>query len=298
MISNYDKIYFHGLKLLTHCGGGAYGDVYYCEDITGKKMAVKIVSKKKLGDSWERELRGVINYRKITENAPGLLQIFHVEEDEESFFYTMETADSASDAEYLPDTLARRLQSGPLPQADLLRILSGIFDGIKLIHSAGFTHRDIKPDNILFVKGVPKLADIGLLSSLSNSMTQLAGTLEFIPPEERGADLESSDKLSRQRNDLYAFGKVVYCAVTGMSPHEYPTVPKDLPLSLPLKYFLRLSFQLCSKDPIQRLNSIEKLSREFADIERKLLYGESFKDRVFYAAQILRQRLKCLFISS
>ena len=79
-------------------------------------MAVKIVSKKKLGDSWERELRGVINYRKITENAPGLLQIFHVEEDEESFFYTMEPADSASDVEYVPDTLACRLQSGPLPQ--------------------------------------------------------------------------------------------------------------------------------------------------------------------------------------
>ena len=289
---------FHGLKLLTHCGGGAYGDVYYCEDISGKKMAVKIVSKKKLGDSWERELRGVINYRKITENAPGLLQIFHVEEDEESFFYTMEPADSASDAEYIPDTLARRLQSGPLPQADLLRILSGVFDGIKLIHSVGFTHRDIKPDNILFVKGVPKLADIGLLSSLSNSMTQLAGTLEFIPPEERGADLESSDKLSRQRNDLYAFGKVVYCAVTGMSPHEYPTVPQNLPLSLPLKYFLRLSFQLCSKDPIQRLNSIEKLSREFADIERKLLYGESFKDRIVFAAKTLQQRLKSFFVSS
>ena len=118
--------FFHGLKLLTHCGGGAYGDVYYCEDISGKKIAVKIVSKKKLGDSWERELRGVINYRKITENAPGLLQIFHVEEDKEIFFYTMEPADSASDAEYVPDTLAHRLQSGPLPQTDLLRILSGV----------------------------------------------------------------------------------------------------------------------------------------------------------------------------
>lgn len=55
---------FHGLKLLAHCGGGAFGDVYYCRDISGQKMAVKIVSKKKLGDSWSRELKGVINYRK------------------------------------------------------------------------------------------------------------------------------------------------------------------------------------------------------------------------------------------
>lgn len=289
---------FHGLKLIAHCGGGAYGDVYYCEDISGKKMAVKIISKKKLGDSWERELHGVVNYRQITENAPCLLQIFHVEEDGETFFYTMEPADSASKNEYIPDTLAYRLQSGALPQTDLFRILYGIFSGIKLLHQAGFAHRDIKPDNILFVKGEPKLADIGLLSSLSNTLTVLAGTLEFIPPEERGADMGSSNTLSRKRNDLYAFGKVIYCAVTGMSPHEYPTVPQDLPLSLPLKYFLRLSFQLCSNEPVRRLSSIEKLDREFADIERKLLYGESFKDRLSYAAATLHQGFESFFISS
>ena len=119
---------FRGLKLLAHCGGGAFGDVYFCEDITGKKMAVKIISKKRIGDSWERELTGVKNYRKITENAPGLLQIFHVEDDEENFFYTMEPADSVSDTEYVPDTLARRLHSGALPQTDLFRILSSRFD--------------------------------------------------------------------------------------------------------------------------------------------------------------------------
>lgn len=60
---------FHGLCLLVHCGGGAYGDVYYCQDISGRRLAVKIVSKHKLGEQWERELRGVSNYRKITENS-------------------------------------------------------------------------------------------------------------------------------------------------------------------------------------------------------------------------------------
>ena len=284
----FDLNNFHGLKLLISCGGGAYGDVYYCEDISGKKMAVKIVSKKKLGDSWERELRGVINYRKITENAPGLLQIFHVEEDDESFFYTMEAADSASSTEYVPDTLTYRLQSGPLPQSDLLPVLSEVFDGIKLIHGAGFTHRDIKPDNILFVKGVPKLADIGLISSLSGTMTQLAGTLEFIPPEERCADsLNSSDRDSRQRNDLYAFGKVTYCAVTGMDAGEYPRIPADLPLVLPVKYFLRLSFQLCRKEADGRLKSIDVLAREFSDIKRKLLYGETALDKVKYTFKVI-----------
>ena len=202
---------FHGLRIVCRCGTGGFGEVFFCEDISCKKMALKVVSKSALGDGWERELRGVINYRKITESHPELLQIFHVQDDDDCFFYTMEPADPVGDsAEYVPDTLAYRLQSGPLPAAELLPVLNGIFSGIKAIHSAGFTHRDIKPDNILFVNGKPKLADIGLVSSLSASVTRLAGTLEFIPPEERVADsLDSSDRRARQRNDLYAFGKVI-----------------------------------------------------------------------------------------
>ena len=194
---------FHGLKLLAHCGCGAFGDVWYCQDISERKMAVKIVPKKKLGDSWSRELNGVINYRKITENSPELLQIFHVEEDEEHFFYTMEAADSVSSEEYKPDTLAARLNHGPLPQDEGFGVLSAIFAGIRTIHDAGFAHRDIKPDNILFVKGVPKLGDIGLISSLSTAATSLAGTIEFLPPEVRSA--EGGDPATRtttQKNDL------------------------------------------------------------------------------------------------
>ena len=275
--------HFHGLKLLSRCGGGAYGDVYYSEDISGRRMAVKIVSKSKLGDAWERELRGVVNYRRITDNAPGLLQIFHVEEDEDTFFYTMEAADSATEDGYSPDTLAARLKNGPLPQDSVFGILSAIFAGIKAIHDAGFAHRDIKPENILFVGGVPKLGDIGLLSSLTTTVTQIAGTMDFLPPELRLEDgTNSSDRLSRKRNDLYAFGKVVYCAVTGQSPHAWPALPKNLPLSLPLKLFLRLSVQLCDRDPARRLNSVADVQKELLDIERKLLAGETFRDKIAY----------------
>jgi len=52
---------YHGLTLGAFCGGGAYGEVYVCKDISGRQLAVKIVSKIKLGDDWERELRGVSN---------------------------------------------------------------------------------------------------------------------------------------------------------------------------------------------------------------------------------------------
>ena len=42
----------YNLTILRHCGGGAYGDVYYCHDITGKKLALKVVPKSRLGSGW------------------------------------------------------------------------------------------------------------------------------------------------------------------------------------------------------------------------------------------------------
>ena len=290
---------FHGLKLLAHCGCGAYGDVWYCQDISGRRMAVKIVSKAKIGDSWSRELKGVINYRKITENAPELLQIFHVEEDEESFFYTMESADSISEQEYRPDTLAARLNHGPLPQNEVFGVLSAILAGIKVIHDAGFAHRDIKPDNILFVKGVPKLGDIGLISSLTATTSHLAGTIEFLPPEVRTAEgSDSSNRKTTQRNDRYAFGKVIYCAVTGREPQAWPTIPKELPLTLSFKLFLRLSLRLCDKDPVMRIRSVDELGKELSEIRRKLETGETLRDKAAYRLKQFRLGLRSAGVHS
>ena len=277
---------FQGLKLLCSCGGGAYGEVWYCEDLSGRRMAVKIVSKTRLGDAWKRELQGVINYRRITENSPYLLRIFHVAEDGENFYYTMEAADSASDAGYVPDTLAHRLQSGPLPPEQLYPVLAGIYNGLAAIHRAGLAHRDIKPDNIIFVGGVPKLSDIGLVSSLANSLTRLAGTLDFLPPEERRRG-GSTDRASRQRNDLYAFGKVVYCAATGLEPGRYPSLPTNARLSAELRLFLRLAFKLCAGDSHLRIDDLPGLYKEMKRIERQLRSGETAADKLRYAWEYL-----------
>lgn len=275
---------YHDLTLLQLCGSGAFGEVWLCRDISRKKLAVKIISKGRLGEFWRRELQGVINYRAITEQTSGLLQIYHVGEDEDFFYYTMEAADSLSQENYVPDTLSARLSAnGPLPPETLQAVLKEIFNGIKVIHQAGFAHRDIKPDNIIFVHGKPRIGDIGLISALSATMSQLAGTLEFLPPELRSSDSpDQVDRKSRQGSDLYAFGKVVYCAVTGEEPQKWPAIPSGIPLSLPLKFYLRLSMQLCDRNPARRLHSLDELEHEMREIERKLLFGETFHDKIIY----------------
>ncbi|MBQ7693581.1 MAG: protein kinase [Lentisphaeria bacterium] len=287
---------FHGMKVLASCGRGGFGEVLYCEEISGRRVAVKIVSRNTLGGEWERELQGVRNYSRITDDAPELLKIFHVEEDEECFWYTMEPADSADPEKYIPDTLAARLAAGPLPPEQLFPVLFGIFRGVRAIHEAGFAHRDIKPENVIFVKGKPKLADIGLFSSLTVTMTRLAGSFEFIPPEVRsGKSAGSSDRASRCRNDLYAFGKVVYCAVTGNDPREFPSIPPELNTSLlPVKLFMRLAFQLCENQSWLRLDSIAAVQRRLEEIRDKLDRGESLGDRIAYHFWLQLSRFRSL----
>ncbi len=287
---------FHGMKVLASCGRGGFGEVCYCEEISGRRVAVKIVSKNTLGGEWQRELQGVRNYSRITDDAPELLKIFHVEEDAECFWYTMEPADSADPEKYVPDTLAGRLAAGPLAPEELFSVLSGIFRGVRAIHEAGFAHRDIKPENVIFVKGKPKLADIGLFSSLSATVTKLAGSFEFIPPEARsGESLDSSDRASRQRNDLYAFGKVIYCAVTGNEPQKFPDIPPEVSLRpLPVKLFMRLALQLCEKDPSLRIDSVAEAAEELEVIGKILLEGEDLRDRFRFTSKEVRRRTKAL----
>lgn len=70
-----NELHIYGLRVLSHCGSWAYGDVYYCEDASGKHVALKVISKCKIGSGWERELKGITNYRRLTEDSPFLLKI-------------------------------------------------------------------------------------------------------------------------------------------------------------------------------------------------------------------------------
>ena len=285
----------YGLTVLERCGRGAFGEVFYCQEATGKKVALKVISKLAIGTGWERELKGITNYRRMLENTPGLLQIYHVGEDDESFYYTMEPADALPGQErYRPDTLAVRLKDGPLLQEEVMPTLTAILDAIAALHNAGFAHRDIKPENILFVNGMPKLADLGLLSTLSATSTQLAGTLDFLPPEALHSDTPSTSRETCQQNDLYAFGKLIYCCVTGNPANAFPSLPPDLPLTQFNKHFCRLFLHLCDKEPTCRLRQVSAVQKEFKRTIRLCNQGENLGDALRYHLLHLGRSLRSL----
>lgn len=271
---------FHDYRLLELCGRGAFGEVWRAVDISGKILAVKIISKKLLPNDWQREFNGIKNYRKVIGYHPNLIQIYHIGEAAEYFYYTMEVADNrlAPGLDYRPDTLASRVEAGRLSPEKIIAIACALLDGIEVLHQTQLVHRDIKPANIIFVNGIPKLSDIGLVT-LDRANLSLAGTIGFIPPEDLTCGNSSSG--SKPQSDLYALGKVIYCALTGMSPSDFPNMPKDISLSI-CKRLNRIICMACHKNVNVRIKSAAEFRALLLEAETDLHRTMPLLDKIKY----------------
>ena len=235
------------------CGNGTFGTVYLAEDAIGRRLAVKVVPRT---DSLsERELAGLKNYKDCRHT--NLLAIHHIEITDSFICCTMDAADDLNrgQGEYLADTLGNRIRkSGRRTGQEIHAMLEDLLQGLEYLHQHGLVHRDIKPDNILWVNGRAVLADAGLIAPSGKG--SLAGSPGFISPQVLNGDAAPSPA-----DDFYALGKVIYCALTGLPVRSYPSLPQEVTLRMDvaLGYAFRTA---CSK----RITS--------ADAFRKLLAGK------------------------
>ena len=118
------------------------------------------------------------------------------------------------------ESLKTWLQRQPSPPADVLKgLLAPLLDGIDKVHSNGFLHRDIKPDNIFVRKrGDPVLIDFGsarqAIAGTTHTLTTLV-TPGYAPFEQYAAGSEQGPW-----TDIYALGAVLFFAVTGRNPPD------------------------------------------------------------------------------
>ncbi len=118
------------------------------------------------------------------------------------------------------ESLKSWLQRQPALPADVLKgLLAPLLDGIEKVHSAGFLHRDIKPDNIFVRKrGDPVVIDFGsarqAISGTTHTLTTLV-TPGYAPFEQYASGSEQGPW-----TDIYALGAVMFFAVTGRNPPD------------------------------------------------------------------------------
>lgn len=225
--SRDDDIPIPDLKLLRRIGSGAYGEVWLAQAITGALRAVKIVWREdfEYEKTFHREFEGIQQFEPISRGHRGLVHVLHVGWNEVRgfYYYVMELGDDAESGNqidlvtYVPRTLTTDFRRhGRLDLAFCKE--AGIFlaDALGYMHSYGLTHRDIKPSNIIFVDGMCKLADIGLVAA--HGEHSFVGTEGFVPPEGPGTFAA----------DIYSLGKVLYEISSGNDRMDFPAIPDDL----------------------------------------------------------------------
>jgi len=164
--------------------------------------------------------------QRIAATGNGLLPIlaFGEVEGTDAWFYSTPAADDASDEAagnptlYNPLTLRLRLKvGGPLDTAEVIGLGCKLAAGLGRLHTARLVHRDVKPSNIFFVKGEPRLGDYDLMFTPGNEATP-RGTEGFYPLEEQPSPAA----------DIYALGKTLYEVWTGLDRLEFPSLPPGL----------------------------------------------------------------------
>ncbi|GMQ76951.1 MAG: hypothetical protein BMS9Abin01_2255 [Gammaproteobacteria bacterium] len=108
-------------------------------------------------------------------------------------------------------------------EAKLRSLVMPLLDGLKVVHEAGFIHRDIKPDNIyLRENGTPVLLDFGsarqAIGVATRTLTALV-TPGYAPLEQYDSST-AGEKKQGPWTDIYSLGATLYRAVTGAGPPD------------------------------------------------------------------------------
>jgi serine/threonine protein kinase len=138
-----------------------------------------------------------------------------------------------------------------LSAGECIRVGATIASALSFLHRHGLSHRDVKPSNIIFINGFPRLADVGLVTGVSGTRAQV-GTEGFIPPE--GSGTEGAD--------IYSLGKVLYEISTGLDRNDYPELPANLGRTREDCDLLRLNrivLKACRANPWARYRSADDL---------------------------------------
>ncbi len=261
-------------KIIAEIGQGAMGVVYKAVDpIIDRTVAIKTInlnlSRQELEEYEARFQQEIKAAGRL--NHPNIVTIYDVGKTESVAYMAMEFLEGQE----LKDMIA----AGNLPSADaIVDIIAQVADGLWFAHQQDIVHRDVKPSNIMVLKGgIAKITDFGIArlpNSAVKTMTGLIlGSPRYMSPE------QVIGKAIDARSDIFSLGVVLYEALTGIAPFDgdnvnaimYATVnttpppPSSHSRSLPPMLDL-----ICAKAMAKLLEDRYQTIKEFGDDLREV----------------------------
>lgn len=257
-------------KILEAIGKGGLGTVYKAEELTSDRIvAIKLLKYAAVDAVKVRRFEQLATVAKAW-NHPNSIQVYDHGRLNEQPYLVMEYIEGESLASILRE-------HGPLPPVKCLQLFSQVMEGLKAAHHRGMLHRDVKPSNIIVVKGLVdlvKVVDFGLsghflvqLQDNDNGCNAISRSPIYMSPEQcqgRKLTLES---------DVYSLGVTLYEALTGFpvfkGRHAVQTATMHISSQPPpfgfVRPALRLSnklqtvvFRALEKDPAARFQSMDE----------------------------------------
>ncbi|MFD4370741.1 serine/threonine-protein kinase [Streptomyces sp. NPDC058486] len=197
-------------------GEGGMGRVYLGRSPGGRTVAVKLVHAGLLGlpGFRERFAREVRASRAVS--GTGTVPV--VAADPDAAVPWLASA-------YVPGpSLAEAVhRHGPLPEASLWRLLSGLAEALEVVHAGGIIHRDLKPSNVLLSLDRPLLIDFGIARAADGAALTgtglVVGSPGYMSPEQaEGREVSAA-------GDVFSLGAVLVHAATGRGAFGSGTAP-------------------------------------------------------------------------
>lgn len=212
-------------SLVERIGEGGFGEVWLARHRSGEQRVFKFC--------WDasrlRALKREVTLLGILKDSLGdrddIARIFDWQFEQSPFFVELEYSDGGSLARWAEE------QGGleRLALAERLELGAKVAEALAAAHSVGVLHKDIKPDNVLVMRGAEgswkiKLADFGLGRVAAGDLLGLgpfgfsfafseadsgAGTLGYLAPE------LVEGKAATVQADLYSLGVLIYQLVAG-----------------------------------------------------------------------------------
>ena len=207
-----NRKYIGQFVLGERLGEGTFGIVVLgTHQITGEKVAVKILDKEKIlqetdKSRLEREIKILKNMR-----HNNIVHLYDVKDTPTSLYIIMEYICGKELFEYI-------IYNKRLSELEACKFYQQIISGIEYLGKIKVVHRDIKPENLLLDnKNNIKIVDFGLSNSYPRNqlLTTACGSPCYAAPE-----MINGEKYYGLKADIWSSGIVLYAMLCGYLPFE------------------------------------------------------------------------------